>query len=424
MMSRCWPVFDATRPGRSAVGCVVAFCCMLVVPPGGLRAEGWTQFRGSGSDGAAPDQAVPVEWNDQQNISWTAELPGRGPSSPIVVGHRVVVTASSGAHQRRLHVLCFDARTGSRLWHRHFWATGRTLCHSDSAVAAPTPASSQGRIFAFFSSNDLACLDMDGNLLWYRGVAHDYVQAGNDVGMASSPLVVNDAVIVQVENQGDSFALGVDAATGKNLWRMARERRANWASPARLFDKASQRNLAVLQSPDGVTVVEPQNGQIVWQYAADCQSIPSPTAGEDIVYVPAEGITALRTGNSPETATPEILWSENRLGPSGASPVIDNGRIYTVNRSGVLSCGDARTGAMLWRLRLKGRFWASPVGVGKRIYLVNTDGLAQVVEDTGADGKLIGTGNFGETIQATPAVADGGLFVRSDARLWKVASQP
>lgn len=423
MMSNPWPVMDAARTGWS-VGRWVGFGCVVAVLSGTLRAEEWTQFRGSDSDGAAPEQAVPVQWNQQRNISWTAELPGRGPSSPIVVGDRVIVTASSGAHQRRLHVLCFDARTGSRLWHRNFWATGRTLCHSDSAVAAPTPASSQGRIFAFFSSNDLACLDMDGNLLWYRGVAHDYPKAGNDVGMASSPLVVDDAVIVQVENQGDSFALGVDAATGKNLWRMPRERRANWASPARLFDEANQRHLAVLQSPSGVTAVEPENGRIVWRYGADCQSIPSPTAAEDIVYVAAEGITALRIGDRPKAESPEVLWTENRLGPSGASPVIRDGRIYTVNRSGVLSCGDARTGQMLWRLRLQGRFWASPVGVGNRLYLVNTEGLAQVVKDTGSRGKLIGTGNFSETIQATPAVAHGALFVRSDARLWKVASQP
>lgn len=423
MTTRCLPVTDAAHPARSAAP-FVGFCCLAVALSGALRAEDWTQFRGTSRDGAAPDQELPVEWNDQENVSWTADLPGRGPSSPIVVGNRVIVTASGGANQRRLHVLCFDARTGSRLWHRHFWATGRTLCHSDSAVAAPTPASSQGRVFAFFSSNDLACLDMDGNLLWYRGVAHDYPRAGNDVGMASSPLVVDGAVIVQVENQGDSFALGVDAATGENLWRIPRERRANWASPARLFDQANQRNLAVLQSPHGVTAVEPQNGEVVWQYEADCQSIPSPTAGGDIVYVPAGGITALRPDHHAEMKRPEVLWSENRLGPSGASPVIHDGRIYTVNRSGVLSCGDAHTGEVLWRLRLKGRFWASPVGVGKRLYLINTDGLAQVVQDTGTDGKLVGTGDFGETIQATPAVAQGALFVRSDARLWKVSSQP
>ena len=131
----------------------------------------------------------------KENIVWTANLPGRGVSSPIVVGGKVVVTANSGPRQERLHVLAFDAKSGRELWHRQFWATGRTLTHPVGANAAPTPASDGKRIFAFYSSNDLIALDLDGNLLWFRGLAHDYPKAGNDIGMSSSPTVVGDTVV-------------------------------------------------------------------------------------------------------------------------------------------------------------------------------------------------------------------------------------
>jgi outer membrane protein assembly factor BamB len=416
----------------------------------------WRQFRGPDARGVAASESLPVAWNDgkngdRENIAWKIELPGRGPSSPIVVAGRVVVTCSSGVHQDRLHVLCVDAATGARLWHRQFWATGRTLCHPTSANAAPTPSSDGQRIFAFYSSNDLICLDLQGNLNWYRGLAFDYPHAGNDAGMASSPLVIGKTVVVQVENQGDSFAAGIDVETGRNRWRMARKRDASWASPAPLLGPALGRSLVLLQSPSGLTAVDPVTGVAAWQFDATCEGIPSPVAADGVVYVPADGITALRPprepgqseprvlfqqkrepGQSkprdlcqqkrePGQAKPKVLWQQNRLKPGPASPIIYQGDIYIVNSSGVISCGAAATGKLKWRLRLKGRSWATPVAVGKRLYVINSDGLAQVVE-LGRKGRVVGTSDFGEIIQASPAVVDDAMFVRSDRHLWKIAA--
>ncbi|GMQ80417.1 MAG: PQQ-binding-like beta-propeller repeat protein [Planctomycetia bacterium] len=383
----------------------------------------WRQFRGTDSSAVAPGQELPVRWGETENVAWKIELPGRGPSSPIVVGGHVVVTASSGVHQDLLHVICFDARSGRKQWHRRFWATGQTLCHPVSAVAAPTPASDGRRIFAFYSSNDLVCLDLAGNLLWYRGLARDYPQARNDAGMASSPLVMGETVIVQVENQGNSFAAGIDAASGVNRWRLQRPRVASWSSPVAFYDSQPRRESVLLQSPLGLTALDPQTGRKIWQYEATCEEIPSLAVGGDVLYLAAAGVTALRPPATAEPGSCEVLWSENRLGPSAASPVVRGNRIYAVNPAGVLTCGDTETGQILWRLRLKGRFWATPLVVRNRLYLFNSDGLAQVVEETGAKGKgkLIGSSDFGEIIQGTPAVADGALFVRSDRHLWKIA---
>src|SRR5262249_10342798 len=141
---------------------------------------------------------------------WKADLPGRGVSSPVVVGSRVFVTASSGTRQDRLHVLAFDASSGKSLWRRTLWATGPTSSHPKTAMAAPTPASDGRHLVALFATNDLACLDLDGNILWLRSLHEEHPGATDGRGLASSPLIAGTTVVVQVECQNLSFAAGID----------------------------------------------------------------------------------------------------------------------------------------------------------------------------------------------------------------------
>ena len=184
----------------------------------------WLRFRGLDGAGASSG-TPPVKWSKSKDVTWSIDTPGRGVSSPVIVDGRVILTANEGVKQNRLLVVAYSEKTGELLWRREFWATGRTATHPTSAVAAPSPASDGERIYAFYSSNDLICLDLDGNLQWYRGLAHDYPKAGNDVGMSSSPVVVGKTVIVQIENQGDSFAAGIDVATAVVARRVCRARR-------------------------------------------------------------------------------------------------------------------------------------------------------------------------------------------------------
>jgi outer membrane protein assembly factor BamB len=354
-------------------------------------------------------------------VAWTADLPGRGPSSPIVVKDRVIITASEGARQDKLHVLAFDANTGKELWRRRFWATGRTLCHPESAIAAPTPASDGERIFAFYSSNDLACLDLDGNLLWYRGLAYDYPKAGNDVGMASSPVVAGETVVVQVENQGDSFAAGLDVKTGIERWRIARDPQANWSSPTAFPTNNGWQVL--LQSGAKLVSVDANTGKQAWEYKLACSETTSTVVADGKLYVPANGVTALELGDS--NATPQVLWDANKIATSGSSPVASDGYVYALNRAGVLTCADVKTCEVSYQLRLKGPVWATPVIANNHLYMVSFEGVAHVVElgkpANGDKGKVVFDMEFGEKIQGTPAVAGNALFIRSDKHLWKIA---
>ena len=386
-----------------------------------LAAADWPQFRKDGR--AAAEGKPPLKWSvaegKWENIAWRATLPGKGPSSPIVVGDRVVVTAGAGINQERMYVLCFDLKSGEELWRREFWATGRTATHTSIGNAAPTPASDGSRIFAFFSSNDLACLDLDGNLLWYRGLAHDFPKAGNDIGMSSSPFVIDQTVVVQVENQGDSFATGLDVATGVSRWRKKRAPNGNWSSPVGSLVGPKKRPTVFLQSPSGLTAHDPKTGEELWKVATACDTISSPIATDDMLYFAASGLTALKLVGSAE---PQEVWQSSQLSPASSSPVLYKGRIYSTNRSGVLACADASSGKAAWdqKLRLDGRFWATHAAVNDHLYCFNSDGKAMVVQLGDKQGKIVFKTEFPEGFQASPAVAGDAVVVRTDSHLWKI----
>ena len=391
------------------------FLAMLAVI---LCGADWLQFRGRNGAGASRDAAPPIKWDDSTNIAWRVELPGRAASSPIVVKGRVVVTSSSGANQDRLHVLCFEVASGDEIWSRQFWATGRTFTHPFSAVAAPTPVSDGERIFAFYSSNDLVCLDLNGNLQWYRGLTFDYPKSGSDVGLASSPTVIGDTVVVQIESQGDSFAAGFNTENGETRWRIPRHQGPNWTSPIGMPVTHQGRHVVILQSSQGVTGHDARNGKELWHLEMPCATTPSAAVSRNRIYLPSDGLTVL--DYPPEATTPSLYWQSNQLKPSPASPLVAGGRVYTVNSAGVLRCGDASDGSRLWQLRIGGRYWSTPVIAGSRIFCVNEDGVAKVVQ-LGDKGTIVATNKFDEPIKGSPALADGALYVRSDSYLWKIA---
>ncbi|HUG90602.1 MAG TPA: PQQ-binding-like beta-propeller repeat protein [Planctomycetaceae bacterium] len=388
----------------------VAVCAALF-----LTGADWRQFRGNESNGQAAD-AGPTSFD---KLAWKAELPGRGLSAPVVVGGRVVLTASSGHQQDRLHVLCFDDDTGNLAWERQFWATGRTQTHPKICVASSSPASDGRRVFAQFSTNDVACLDLDGNLLWFRTLGYDHPNANNSLGMASSPVVADGTLVVQVESDAEAFALGIDAESGLDRWRVDRPQRSNWTSPTVLRDEGGRATAVLLQSSRGVQAVEPQSGKELWAYREGASTVESSALKDGVTYVPSHGLTALRPVESSDA--PEMLWRSNRLGPGTASPVIVGDRVYVINSAGVLIAASLTDGEIAWRLRIEGPHTSSPVAAGELLYAVNEEGTARIIRLGRENGEVVAESVLGETILATPALASGALYVRSDGRLWKYA---
>tara|TARA_B100001250_G_scaffold179468_1_gene154265 strand:+ start:794 stop:2008 length:1215 start_codon:yes stop_codon:yes gene_type:complete len=383
-----------------------------------LNAEDWLQFRGTDHRGIAESSDLPTSISSEKNITWKKSLPGRGLSSPIIIGDQIFLTAASTTDQSRLHIMCFDSNAGTTQWSREFWATGRTICHEKTCVAAPTPASDGKHIYALYSSNDLICLDLNGNLKWMRALMQDYPNASNSLGLASSPIIVSDTLIVQVENDSESFAAGIDLNKGTNIWKFPRTKKANWTSPIKVG-----KNVVAIQGSEGVTAIEASSGKILWSYNEGASTIPSSVASKDgsTLFIPSNGITALKPRN--DNNTPEILWQEPQLRPGTASPIIVNDKIFIINRAGVLNAAKKDTGEKLWRLRLEGPFSGSPVASKGHIYIASErKGLLQSVDLSGKEGKITGTIELGETILGTPAIANDSLYVRSDHHLWKISN--
>ncbi|HEX5272740.1 MAG TPA: PQQ-binding-like beta-propeller repeat protein [Gemmataceae bacterium] len=394
----------------------VALCAALCLWPA-ARAGDWPQFRGPGGAGVSDDTGLPTTWDVKAgtNVRWSADLPARGVSCPVVAKGKVYVTCCGGYRQDRLYLLCFDAATGKRLWERQFTATGCTHCHPKTSMAGATPVTDGDRVFALFGTGDLAALDADGNLLWYRALARDYPTITNQVGMAASPVLWKDVLLLPLENVGEqSLALAVDAKTGKNLWKAARTRDINWATP--LVRPRGAGAEVLFQSNNELTAYDVRTGEVRWAYkAGGLATILTPLAAGDLVLAPANETVALRP--PADKGEPEVVWTSGKLRSSYATPLYYGKRVYAINGTflNYVAAEDGKAGAS--PVRLRGAFSASPVAADGHIYAVNEEGTTYVIE-AGERPRVVATNPLGEEVLATPAIADGAIFLRSSERLY------
>jgi outer membrane protein assembly factor BamB len=401
----------SAKPQAAEKRASLVFIVLLALA--GPAAADWPQFRGPGGRSVSADKDLPTTWGADNNVRWKVELPGRGLSAPVVAQGRVYLTACSGPDEDRLHVLCFDLATGKKLWERQFWATGTTLCHPKTSMAAPTPVTDGERVFALFATHDLVALDKNGGLLWFRSLTGDYPTVGNNVGMASSPILHGDTLLVALENAGESFALAIDKLSGQNRWKAERPRGINWVTPV-LIERGGKTEV-VFQSGQDVSGYEVGSGKKVWTFAGKgMATIPSPTFADGLLFVPGQRFTAVRPGDGKEAQ----VWESKKLPTGYASPVVHQGRVYTLSYGGVLNCADAASGKPVWDQRLEGKFAATPLLANGKLYAVNEEGATTVIDVTGPKAAIVGVNTLSETVLASPVAADGAIFLRSDRHLY------
>ena len=403
--------------GRTAISRLVALNLALGLS---LTAHAdWLQFRGPGGSAVSSETGLPSTLSESQ-IAWKVRLPGRGIASPLALGDRLYVSASSGPEQDRLHVICLRASDGSKLWERQFWATGRTMTHPKIGVATCSPCSDGKRIFAAFSSNDVVCLDLDGNLLWMRALTRDYPNASNSLGMASSPIVTGSTFILPVENDSESFAIGLDTATGVNRWKIDRPKVSNWSSPVLLPAQPAGQRVA-LMSGSGILFIDPQTGAEKARFEGGGSTVSSVTFADGLLLVPSKGTTALRWNANPGQPDSNPLWQNAQMINSTTSPVVLNQRVYTLNNAGILKCSSLKDGEKVWQLRTTGPYSATPVAAETRLYLINEKGLLQIVDTTAPEGAVLSTLDLQDTFIGTPSIAHRSLYLRSDSFLYRIS---
>lgn len=392
---------------------IIPACLTLALP---LFGGEWAQFKGPNGTGISEEKGLPTEWSKEKGIKWKAALPARGISCPVVFGDRVYVTCSSGKKDDRLHVLCFDSATGKQLWHRQLTATGGTACHPKTCMAAPTPVADASGVYALFATADLASFDADGTLRWYRSLTGDYPSITNQVGMAASPILVKDRLIVPMDNDGESFIAAIDTKYGKNVWKANRPSGINWVTP--FVREVSGKTEVLFAGNNGMTAYDPADGAKRWTYKEGGGSIPTGTVVNDTLFLPGAGVSAVKIGA--DGVEGKSLWSAKELKPGFGSPLVYKGKVFAVDGQGFVACGDAKTGKVHFQERTKTAFSASPIAGDGKVYCVNDLGVTFVLNADATEFAPIAENNLGEEVLGTPAIANGCLFIRTDKSLWCV----
>ncbi|MEZ6141995.1 MAG: PQQ-binding-like beta-propeller repeat protein [Zavarzinella sp.] len=371
----------------------------------------WSQFRGPNGSGVSSEKNLPVKWDATTNVRWKAVTTGRSVSSPVVYGNKVFLTSSSGSQNDRLHVYCFDLKTGKQLWHRQMTATGNTGCHPKSSMAAPSPCADERAVYCLFATADLATFDHDGNLLWYRSLTSDYPKISNQVGMASSPVVHNNTLVVPMDTVGESFVAALDTQYGKNIWKVSRPRMTNWVTPTIIQKKDGAEVL--FTSSKEVVSYELNTGKVAWSIEQGASTISTTIINDNKAYVPiSRNLVCLDLVKD----QPTEVWKTSKLTSSSATPVILGDRIYAIGGAGTLSCGNLKTGKDLWTERIgrgKGQFWASPIAGDGKIYTFDDAGICTVIQPNDEGAEILSVNDMKAEIMGTPAIADGCLIIRT-----------
>ncbi|HEX5833699.1 MAG TPA: PQQ-binding-like beta-propeller repeat protein [Pyrinomonadaceae bacterium] len=420
----------------------------------GLAAN-WPQWRGPDGSGISNEKNLPAAWTPTTNIKWKAAIPGRGHSSPIVWGNRVFVTTavegdvvpgakavkhmndgkeflhpdSIGADRKhQFKVIALNRESGKVVWEAVAWeGTPYDNRHRKSSYAASTPATDGKMVYAFFGTEGLYAYDFNGKLAWKT-------QLGNlgtvGMGTGTSPILFDNLVIVQCdEDNGEgSFIVALDKKTGKEAWRTPRKVQVSWSTP--LLVKTATRSELITSGTETVISYDPATGKELWRHkGVESNAIPSPVANSDMVFLvagfPAKVAMAIKLGgNGDLTGTPNVPWKYAKGTAYVPSPILYGDYLYLTTDRGILTCIDAKTGEVKYeggRIPIPATFTASPVAFEGKILMTSEDGDTFMVK-AGPKHEILGTNSIGEPVYASPAIADGRIFIRGEKNLYCIGS--
>ena len=392
----------------------------------------WPHWRGDGGNGVSLTAKPPVEFGPDRKLRWQAEIPGRGSSSPVVVGDRVfVTTAVPGAGEPTLfdfRLLCFDRQTGREAWARScVKAVPHEGTHQSNGFASASPCTDGERVYAHFGSRGLHCFTVAGESLWSRDFGAMTVRHG--FGEGSSPTLAGDLIIVPWDHEGPSRLFALHTLTGKTVWETPRDEPTCWATPLVVTDAGGTAHV-VMNGETAARGYDLATGRELWRCAGQtvrpCASAVA-AAGKTWIGSGFRGafLGAFDlSGRGDLAGGPQVLWTKQSGTPDVSSPLLSGGRLsYYKDKSGLLTCLDAQSGAVLYETaRIPGvaRTYASPVAAGGHVYLTDRSGRITVIED-GPALKVVAENDVGEGVDATPALAGDSLFIRGERHLFRFA---
>lgn len=409
----------------------------------------WPEWRGPFFNGMARTGA-PTEFSDTKNIKWRLAIPGRGFSTPVIWGNRMFLTTAiptgktdasglkpshpqggSGAgEEQRFVVMCLDRSTGKTIWER----TATTAVPHEGfhrvygSFASNSPVTDGKYVYAFFGSRGVYCFALDGKPIWRKDL-NVRMQIRNQFGEGGAPTLAGNHLILNFDQEVDSFIVALDKNTGKEVWRKSRGGEVSaWSTPLAL-DAKGKRQL-VVSATGKVRSYDPENGKVIWECAGlGLNVIPAPVLQNDVVYVMSgfrdPKLMAIRLGREGDlTGTDAVLWSQTRGLSYTPSPVLHDNKLYTLTDNAMLSCFNATTGEPYYhqkRLPQPDNFKASPIGADGKLYLASESGIVTVVK-MGEQFEILAQNTFNDQFfVSSPIVAEGELFLRSKTHLFCVS---
>lgn len=427
----------------AAGGVLLAGAMVLASSNSALRGETWSSFRGATGAGVQSTGSFPAAWSADSGIAWSVELPGRANSSPAVTAERIDLTTQT--EDQGLWVLSLDRASGKLL--RKTRVGSGTLAAKGAAnlyahrhnAATPTPAADDKHVYAFFGTGLLVCVEAaTGEIRWKHDLVDEFGAYDITFGMGSSPRLWGDHLYLACMTKGPSYVLALEKSTGKVLWKTARKLPAKDDGPdaysTPTIRETAARTEVLVSGSDHVDAYDARTGKQVWVSGGLTIDSPygrviaSPVAEDGIVVAtsgnPGGGgrghLLAVRAGQG-NVSESGFLWKYPKTTPDSSTPVIVDGRLYTVTDAGVATCLDLRAGKVLWQKRLaKGPYHASLVAADGKVYFLGIEGDCTVIEAGSDPPKILSVNKLPGTFYATPALSDGTVYLRSYERLFAV----
>ncbi len=415
------------------IGSNLKFCLLLLAFCSSAAAADWPRFRGPNGTGISDDTTIPVKWSPD-NILFKTEIPGKGHSSPIVSKGKVFLQSASDDGKQR-YLICLNAKSGAIEWTKDV-AGHQSHTHQKSSYASSTPAADAERIYAVFWDGGalmLMAFDYSGTMKWKQ----DLGAFKSDHGAGMSPMIVGDKVIVNID-QGDgkdkaaskAELRAFDAKTGKPAWSKKRDpERACYSTPF-LLEKTDAGPDLIVASTGGVTAYDPKQGDVIWHFTWKFDKMRLRTVGSPIYHqgaifaVSGDGggdrnMIAIKASGKGDVSSSNLLWQKKKGTAYVPSPLAKDGLIFWINdKENVAVCADAKTGTEIWTERLGGgTVSSSPIMIDGKIYAVTEDG-GVFVFPAAKEFELLAKNDLKEPVYATPAVADGRLYIRGFKHLF------
>ncbi|MGB7344536.1 MAG: PQQ-binding-like beta-propeller repeat protein [Pirellulaceae bacterium] len=400
---------------------------------GQQTAKEWSQFRGPSGLGIG-SETVPTKWSENENLAWKTTLPGKGSSSPVVVGDKIFLTAFSGyglsaedpgdREKLKLHVICLSLTDGSIVWDREIDPSPEEQDASkrvaDHGYASPTPCVDDKNVYAYFGPSGLVAFSQNGEQLWRRSVGTK--TAG--FGSAASPVLYDDLVIMNASIE-DGAVYGIEKSSGEVRWRTDEINKA-WTTPTVISLRDGTTELIVNQK-DAILGLDPKNGSRLWSCdAIDDYIVPCIVADGDILYCSggrSNKTFVVKAGGRGDVSESHLVWDVS-LGANVTSPLLHDGYLYWSHDKSIALCLRASDGEMMFRERLptRSRVYASIVSDGEKLFLTTRDAGILVLAAAPQYKELAVNklGDEGEMFNATPAITGSRLLIRSDQNLYCV----